>query len=54
MKEVKVICPKCGTLVTYKNWFTWILYTPFHWFGKRRIKCPICGEASYVKREHRK
>lgn len=49
MKEVKVICPKCGARMTYKNWFDWVLHTPFHWFGKRRAKCPHCGEYSYME-----
>ena len=38
MKEVKVICPKCNNIMTYNNWFDWVLHTPFHWFGKRRAK----------------
>lgn len=53
MKEVKVICPKCGNQITYKNWFGWVLHTPFHWFGKRRTKCANCGAASYVGKERR-
>ena len=51
MNEVKVICPKCGYCITYKNYWSWILHTPFHWFSKRRTKCPNCGERSYIKRE---
>ena len=51
MKEIKVTCPKCGNQTTYKNWFSWILHTPFHWFGKRRAKCDNCGECSYMERE---
>lgn len=51
MKEVKVICPKCGNCMTYKNWFGWIWHTPFHWFGKRRTKCTNCCEYSYIRRE---
>ena len=51
MKEVKVICPKCGNQMIYKNWFSWILHTPFHWFGKRRTKCTNCGKSSYMGRE---
>ena len=39
---------KCGHIMTYKNWFDWILHTPFHWFGKRRAKCSKCGEVSYM------
>lgn len=50
MKEVKVTCPKCGVLITYKNWFDWVWHTPFHWFCKRRAKCPNCGEYSYMGR----
>ena len=50
MKEVRVTCPKCGNIMTYKNWFSWILHTPFHWFGKRRAKCNRCGERSYMGR----
>ena len=50
MKEVKVICPKCGNQTIYKNWFNWILHTPFHWFGKRRHTCPHCGKKSWVKK----
>ena len=50
MKEVKVTCPKCGNVMTYKNWLSWVLHTPFHWFGKRRGKCKKCGEVSYMGR----
>jgi ribosomal protein S27AE len=50
MKEIKVICPKCGNYITYKNWFSWIWHTPFHWFDKRLTRCPRCGERSYMKR----
>lgn len=50
MKKVTVICPKCGHHITYKNWFSWILLTPFHWFGKRMGKCTKCGEYSYMGR----
>ena len=50
MKEVKVVCAKCGNVMTYKNWFSWILHTPFHWFDKRRAKCTRCGERSYMGR----
>lgn len=50
MKEVKVICPKCGNQIIYKNWFSWILHTPVHWFGKRRHACPQCHVKFYAKR----
>ena len=51
MKEVKLTCPKCGNRITYKNWFSWILHTPFHWFRKRRTKCGNCGNVSYIRRD---
>ena len=50
MKQVTVYCPVCYTSKTYANWFSWILHTPFHWFGKRRIKCDKCHVYSYVRR----
>ena len=50
MKEVKITCPKCGKQMTFKNYFDWILHTPFHWFGKRKTKCTRCGKRSYVGR----
>ena len=49
MKAVKVICPRCRTTIFYRNWFSWILHTPFHWFGKRRVKCPNCEICFYAK-----
>lgn len=50
-KEVKVICPKCGHVTTFKNYVSWIWHAPFHWFGKRRLQCAKCGTYSYVKAE---
>ena len=50
-RRVKVICPKCGNCMTYKNYWSWVLHTPFHWFGKRKTKCTKCGEVSYIGRE---
>jgi hypothetical protein len=50
MKEVNLICPKCGYWMTYKNYFDWILHTPFHWFCKRLTKCDHCGRKSYMRR----
>ena len=50
MKSIKVVCPKCGNEITFANWFSWILHTPFHWFGKRRVKCTQCGKPSYMSR----
>lgn len=51
MKQVRVVCPKCGATMWYKNWFSWIWHTPIHWFNKRRTKCISCGETSYIGRE---
>lgn len=51
MKQIKVICPKCGNHMIYKNWFSWIWHTPFHWFGKRMAKCDNCGTYSYMGRK---
>ena len=51
MKRLKVKCPYCGAVAVYRNWFTWVAHTPFHWFGKRKTKCPNCGLSAYVKGE---
>ena len=51
MKPINLICPKCFTIVQYKNWFDWILHSPIHWFGKRYTECHCCGKWSYMKRE---
>lgn len=51
MKEVILICPNCGHWIIYKNWFSWVLHTPFHWFGKRRTRCMNCGNYSYISRK---
>ena len=48
---VTVKCPKCGKKSFFRNWFTWILRSPMHGFGKRYTKCHICGKWSYMKRE---
>ena len=48
MKQVIAICPNCGRTIQFKNWFHWVWRCPFHWFGKRRTKCPNCGEAHYM------
>ena len=52
MKQIKLTCPKCGNIMYYKNWFIWILHTPFHWFGKRRVRCTKCGIRSYIRKEY--
>lgn len=54
MKKVYVICPKCGARMIYKNYWDWILHTPFHWFGKRFTQCSRCKEYSYMRRERNK
>ena len=51
MKEVVLICPNCGSTIIYKNWFDWVLHTPFHWFGKRYTKCWWCDHRYWMKRE---
>lgn len=48
MKIITVVCPNCNHIIYYKNWFIWVLRTPFHWFSRRRFKCPICYEKAYV------
>jgi ribosomal protein S27AE len=49
-KQITVICPKCGNCMTYKNWFSWIWHTPFHWFSKRKVKCTKCGVKMFMAR----
>lgn len=51
MKKVELTCPKCNGPFIIRNYFIWILKSPFHWFGKRLTRCPWCGEKSYMKRE---
>lgn len=50
MKEIKLVCPKCGKEFYYDNFVMWVLCCPFHWFGKRLTKCPRCKEKSYMKK----
>ena len=49
MKEIILICPNCYGRFSFDNWFQWLLHSPFHWFGKRRTKCPYCGKKNYMK-----
>ena len=51
MKQVIVVCPKCGTVLQFKNYWDWVWSCPFHYFGKRKIKCFNCGYKGYVKKE---
>ena len=50
MKEVRVFCSNCEETTHFKNWFHWVWKCPFHWFGKRLLKCGNCGKWSYMKR----
>jgi hypothetical protein len=50
MKRIALMCPKCNNIFTYKNWFVWVLHSPFHWFGKRHTKCPHCKQKSWMGR----
>ena len=60
MKEVKVICPYCGKVMTFKNYWHWIWKTPFHMLGWDResksirdyrfTQCPICEYKWFMKR----
>ena len=50
MKQVVIQCPNCGQIIQFKNWFYWVWHCPFHWFGKRLVKCPQCGQKRYMKR----
>ena len=51
MKEVRIICPGCGSVIKFKNWFHWVWCCPFHWFGQRFVECDECGLQFYGKRE---
>lgn len=51
MKHVKLICPKCGYVFSFKNYWHWVLRSPMHWFGKRYTKCIYCGKRGWMKRE---
>lgn len=50
MEEVKVICPFCGQVIVYKNYWDWVLHSPCHWIGKRMSRCPKCRRFSYKAR----
>jgi predicted RNA-binding Zn-ribbon protein involved in translation (DUF1610 family) len=45
----KFKCPKCEKEFEI-NYFKWIFTALFHWFSKRKTKCPHCGEKSWVSR----
>ncbi len=54
MKEIHLICPKCGHQFTHKNYWVWVWKSPFHWLwfdmetsrirDYRGTKCPHCGK----------
>ena len=50
MKIVFLKCPKCKSRFEFKNYFSLILHSPFHWFGKRYTKCPNCQNRSWMGR----
>ena len=35
-------CPHCGTDFWIDGYWKWVWKYPFHWFGKRLMKCPSC------------
>lgn len=45
----KFYCPKCSRSFEMPYW-KWILTNPFHMFFKRKTKCPLCGERSWMAR----
>ena len=49
MKTINFICPKCKKTFSYSSYLKWILAAPFHYFGKRKTKCPHCLEYSWVR-----
>ena len=61
MKQVIVVCPKCGTVLQFKSYWDWVWKTQFHWLwwdketkrirDYRLTKCPNCGYKGYVKRK---
>lgn len=51
MRQVRIICPGCGSVIEFKNWFHWVWCCPFHWFGQRFVECDKCGLQFYGKRE---
>lgn len=51
MKTINLECPKCKTTFHYKNILVWILKAPFHYFNKRKTKCPNCNEWSWIRRK---
>lgn len=43
MKKIVIECPKCHTESIYRNYWEWVWHNPFHYFGKRKTICPMCG-----------
>lgn len=48
MLTLHFICPECNKDFTLNGYWKWILTAPFHWFIKRKTKCPHCQKRSYV------
>lgn len=46
--ELEFTCPKCNKNFSIRGYWRWMLTTLFHWFEKRRTKCPHCGKKSFV------
>ena len=42
------IGPKCQKIFGIRGYWNWVLRHPFHWFGKRHMRCPECGEKSWI------
>ena len=61
MKTIVVKCPHCGGKRVFRNYWSWIWHTQFHWLwwdketkrirDYRRIKCYLCDKISWSKRE---
>ena len=61
MKQIRVICPKCGATMWFKNYWHWVWKSQMHWLkwdkedkyirDYRKTKCSNCGQKSYMKRE---
>ena len=46
--ELEFTCPKCNKNFSIRGYWRWILKAPFHYFEKRKTKCPHCDKKSYV------
>lgn len=41
------MCPKCYKAFVVDGYWKWILTNPFHFFSRRKTKCPNCGKRSW-------